>query len=192
MVRESIEFASPEGEGYVVAAADVLPSALTAEEYAERYGAQLRERLPGYEELKVETIARGGGETAVIRSFRWSPPETEPVAELHLYAVHDGRGIVARAGASADSFGELEPKLRELLAGVRLGPPAPRAGVLRVEDTPRARTYAALESGQLSTTTAQAFGLGTNGGADAETPPGEFEQAWEQARDAWRRTRDER
>ena len=125
MVRESIQFASPEGEGYVVAAADVLPSALTAEEYAEHYGTQLRERLPGYEELQVETIARGGGETAVIRSFRWSPPEAEPVAELHLYAVHDGRGIVARAGASADSFGELEPKLRELLAGVRLGPPAP-------------------------------------------------------------------
>ena len=62
-VRESIEFASPEGEGYVVAAADVLPSTLTAEEYAERYGKQLSERLPEYEELQVEAI----GESAEYR-----------------------------------------------------------------------------------------------------------------------------
>src|SRR5215210_3674326 len=80
IVRESVELASPEGKGYVVAAADVLPSPLTAEEYAERYGNQLRERLPEYEELQVETIGRGAGETAVIRSFRWSPPEGQPLA----------------------------------------------------------------------------------------------------------------
>jgi hypothetical protein len=192
IVRESIEFGSPKGEGYVVAASDTLPSALTTDEYAERYGKQLGERLPEYEELQVETITRGPGETAVIRSLRWSPPQGEPVAELHLYAVQDGRGIIARACSRAEAFGELEPKLRALVTAVGMTSPAPRVGVLRVEDTPRTRTYAALETGQLATTPARAFGFEPNAGEEAQGAEDEVEQAWKQARAEWRRTREER
>jgi hypothetical protein len=133
----------------------------------------------------VETVDAGGAQE-IFRRLRWKPPDRDEVAELHRYLVRDKRGIVARAVCPAERFAELEPRLRELLASIAVGTPAARGGVVRTEDTAQSRTYAAFESGQLTTTRAQAFGLTPeNGQAKAS-------QVWEQTREAWQKARDER
>lgn len=158
IARESVVLASPDEGSYVRVTSELVPDALTTDVYADRYGKQLRERLPGYEELAVETVEIAGGRPAILRSFRWTPPEREARAQLHLYAVLGRRAILARAASSVDRFAEIESTLRELLLGVRLGTPASRGGVFRAQSMPRDRTYSAFEAGQLTTTRAKAFG----------------------------------
>lgn len=185
IARESIELASPEQQGYVFVSADLLPKALTADEYAEGYGKQMRERLSGYEELESENVELAGGQPAIVRSFRWTPPEGAPIAELHLYAVRDRRGILARASCAEERFTENEPRLREVLLGIDLGTPPSRTGVFRSDDSPQSRTFGAFEAGQLTTTRAEAFGLApSNGDSD-----GDAMTAWGEARDSWQKGR---
>ena len=109
IARESIVVAAPEQAGYIRVASNLLPSELTIEEFANACAKQLCKRLPGYEELAVETVQLVGGQPALLRSFRWTPPERDARAELHLYAVRGQRGILARAISSAAHFAEVEP-----------------------------------------------------------------------------------
>src|SRR3712207_403018 len=103
MARESIQLVAGEGIAYVSASAEFLPPETTAEDYAAQYEEQLRSALPAYEQLGVETVPLPRGR-AVVRKFRWTPPDGDPVTELQMYTVHDGRGIVSTAGAPATAF----------------------------------------------------------------------------------------
>jgi hypothetical protein len=189
--RESIELASPEGTGYVRVTSDLLPAGLAADDYAERFAGQLRDRLPGYTELGAEAVQLAGGH-GILLSFRWTPPDRDALAELHLYFVREGRGVRARALSPAERFPEVEPKLRKLLLGIGLGTPAAQAGVLRTGSTPRTRTYGGFEAGRLTTTRAEAFGVGSSNGEHDPGAGPAAAAAWKEARESWQKARDGR
>lgn len=160
-VRESLEFVSAPRHAYAIASVVTVKPAETAEQLADRHGRVLADRLPGYEELAVETVRLADSRPAIMRRFRWTPAEQDARAELHLYAVQGRRAILARGGCAAERFAELEPELRELLSGIGVGTPPSPVGVRKIASTPRERTYSAFEGGRLTTTRAAAFGLET-------------------------------
>jgi hypothetical protein len=188
--RESIQLASAEHDAFVVGSADVLPPGTTVEQYAEQYGEQLRERLPNYQELELEQATLPGGRPAFIRKFRWAPPDGDPVAELQMYTVENGRGIIASGRTAEETFGELEQRLRELLAGIGVGSAPPAGGIMRRDASPQSRTYDALETGQLSTTPTEAFGLDATNGSEDVTPE-QVGAAWGDVRTSWQQVREE-
>jgi hypothetical protein len=179
LVRESIELASVDDNAYVTAAVDAVDPKTTAHQLAERYATVLSKQLSGYEEIRIDEADLPGGRSAVVRKFRWTPPSGEPVEELQMYAVQDGRGVVATAMARETGFDELEPKLRELLAGIGIGTPASAGGVLRSDGSARNRTYEVFEAGLLTTSPAR-----------EEADPGEPAPAWTEARASWQRARE--
>lgn len=192
VVRESIQLASAEQNAYVVASVDVLARGTTAEQYAGQYEEQLRRRLPGYEEVLVETVELPQARSGFLRKFRWAPPEGEPITELQMYVVENGRVIVSTARAAEEAFDELEPQLRDLLAGIGFGPPAPAGGILRRDDSPAMQTYEAFEAGQLGTTAARAFGLEpADGDREPEATPDQVSAAWKDVRTSWQQVREE-
>jgi hypothetical protein len=190
-VRESIELVSPQQSAYVAAAADFLPAGTTIEQYAEQLGTELRERLPGFEEIALEQTGVPGGSRALIRRFRWRPPDGEPVMEIQRYTLENGRGIVCAARATERTFAEHESQLQQLLAGIGVGVPAPLAGVLRRDESRAAKAYEAFEAGQIRTNTSKAFGFeGANGDAPARSDH-EAAKAWNDVRTSWQQVREE-
>jgi hypothetical protein len=188
VIRESIEFASPAERAYVIASAYIPPADTTSAQLAEAQGNFLRERLPEYDEVSlVETSLPHGG-AGLVRSFRWTPPEGERLAELQLYAVANGRAIVLTARSPAEGFDEREPKLRELLLGIGFGGQGSAGGIFRRHDTPVSRTYAAYEGGDLATTAAQAFGLEAT---QDETSSEQVTATWKCARSTWQQAGEE-
>jgi hypothetical protein len=189
LVRETLELASPEEKAYIIASGYVAPPETTPEQYAKAQGDLLRDRLRDFEELSLEETTLPNGHSAFVRSFRWTSPDDERIAELQLYTVENGRGVVATARGLAAGFDELEPRLREILAGIGVGGASAGRGVLRRDQSARGRTYAAFEAGQLTTTMAEAFGLAASSGNE-ETPLDAVATAWKDVRDSWQRTRE--
>ena len=179
LVRESLELAAPGAKARVGASGDYLDEATDLDEYARRY-AELLERLPGYEELGLEEVSGATGERALLRRFRWTPEGGDAISELQLYSLAAGRGICATASALESDLPSLEAQLREVLRAISVAGVAAPGGLVRADASPRARTYEALERGEL----AAARG---NGGAEVvpEQP------RWEEARAAWEAAADE-
>jgi hypothetical protein len=191
LARESIQFASAEGDTVVFASADFLPAGTTVEQFAEQYAEQLGQHLPEYKQLDVDNAQLSGGRSAIVRRFRWAPPDAEALTEIQVYTIENGRGVVATARAPEKRFDELEPHMRELLAGIGVAGPRPGGGIVRREESARARTYEAFEAGQLSTTPASAFGLEpTNGNPEAKAAD-EVSTVWGDMRSSWRQEREE-
>lgn len=190
LVRETIQLALPEHDAYVVASTDLVPDGTTPEDYAGQFEQALAGGLPGYEQLTVETVELQGGRSALVRKSRWSPPEGEPVAELQMYVVANGRGIVSTARVPEKAFDELEPQLRELLAGIGVDGHGPAGGILRRDESARSRTYEAFEVGRLTTSPAKAFGLEATNGDEAEGPD-QGATPWQDVRPSWQQVREE-
>jgi hypothetical protein len=183
LVRESIELMAPDERVSVLATGNLVSPETTLEQYAEQVAAELREHAPGYEELSLETVDLGG-RPAMLRKLRWTPEGAEPVSELQMYLVADGRALAA----IARSRGEMvEADLRALLAGIQLEQlPRTEAAIHRLETTARRQTYEAFEAGQLTTTAAQAFELDSQDG-QAQQPSG-----WGDARADWLQEQEQR
>jgi hypothetical protein len=179
LVRESVELASPTGEARVAASVDLVGPETSLEEYAGMYGEALVERLPQYEEVRVEPIAHPAGGRALLRRFRWTPEDAEAVGELQLYTLAGGRGVCATASTTETGLARLEPQLRSILLGFSLPAGPSPGGLVRFADDPRNRTYAAFERGELATTLEQVLGGGGSDGTERE--------AWRSAREAWER-----
>jgi hypothetical protein len=190
--RETIQLAWPERSAYVVASTDAVAEGTTPEELAGQFDRALAEGLPGYEELSRESVQLPGVGSAVVRRSRWTPRGGDAVAELQMYVVADGMGIVSTARVPEASFAELEPRLHEVLAGIgieRQG--AAGGGILRQDGSAKSRTYAALEAGRLTTSPAAAFGLESTNGDEAETASDQARAAWNDARSSWQRQQEE-
>jgi hypothetical protein len=101
------------------------------------------------------------------------------LTQLQLYALEQRRGVVGTATAESESFGRLEPMLREILLGLGVPRAVASAPVGWLDDSPRRRTYLALERGELSAAPAS-----TAAGAE---PPSDG--SWSASREAWNEVR---
>ena len=175
LLSESIELMSPDEAVSVLGTATLVSPETTLEQYAEQVAAELREHVPGYEELSLETVDVGG-RPAMIRNLRWTPEGGKPVSELQMYTVADGRALLAIARPRGDM---VEADLRALLAGIQLEQlPRTDAPIHRIETTARRQTYEAFEAGDL-TTTAQAFEPdGRDGDVQQAAPWGDVRADW--------------
>ena len=174
LARESIQLSNGAGAS-VVATVDFVPPDTTPELLAQEYSEIMSRGLPGFVDVDLASITLASGAPGLLRRFRWTPEEGGPVTQLQLYAVEEGRGVVATAAAPADSFSELEPMLHELLRSLEL----PRAWALRSigrwEETPRHAIYQTLVRGEHVAGTDPGVADGGEGGS-AE---------WADARRAW-------
>jgi hypothetical protein len=188
LARESIELVSTDERVYVAASVSALPPDMTLDQYAEDHSRQIGELYPEYEETGLDRVTLPSGRETIFRNLRWQPPEGDRLGEVQMYAIEDGRGILARACTPVDSFAQHEARLREVLSGITLGSASMSGGLVRRDDTPRSRTYDAFEAGRLSTTPASAFGLAdaaSNGKGDAESR--DVAGAWKGARAEWQK-----
>ena len=181
--KESVQVFSDEAGGHVAASVDLLALDTTLEGYAELYGKVLTRQFPGYQELGLEPVTLRSGARALLRRFRWGAEEGRTLTQLQLYALEQGRGVVGTATAGGESFGRLEPLLRQILLGLGV----PRAGasppVGWLDDGPRRGTYLALERGELTAAPAPTHA----GEGGAEPPP---EGSWSRSREAWKAVRE--
>ena len=147
LARESIRLSNGAGAS-VVATVDFFPRDTTPEALAQEYREILSHGLAGFVDVDLTQITLASGTPGLLRRFRWTPEEGGPVTQLQLYAVEEGRGLVATAAAPADSFAGLEPMLHELLRGLELPRASAGGSIGRWEETPRHATYQTLVRGE--------------------------------------------
>lgn len=126
--KESITLLAPDGRANVIASAEPLDPTIDLKQYAGVQGELLEKEFPGYRELAYEDMNVFGGRGGKLRRFEWHPPpsrsdgETEPVTQLQLYYVENGRGYTATATAPSTDFGRYQLQLAEILETLLLEP----------------------------------------------------------------------
>lgn len=117
--RESLTLAAESGDASVIASSEPVSKELDSERYAVSQGELLGE-FPGYREHAFEEARFFGGRRAYLRRFEWTPEDREPVMQIQIYAVEDGRGYTATATTLRDTFNRVELTLVEILQGLSI------------------------------------------------------------------------
>ena len=119
--KESITLLEPEGLANVIASSEPIPAGMDARQYADAQGGLLNTEFPGYRELSLDAGPVFGGLEGFTRIFEWTPEQGQPVTQIQVYAVADGRGLVATATAPTVEFSRFELTLARVLQGITFG-----------------------------------------------------------------------
>lgn len=120
--KDSCTLLSPDGKANVIISSEPLASDIDTRSYAQIQGELLYNEFPGYREFVFESTEIFGGHSGYLRRFEWIPPDSEPVIQIQLYTVENGRGYTATATTLASDAKGLELDLRLILGGLRLEP----------------------------------------------------------------------
>jgi hypothetical protein len=120
LAKESTTLLAPDGLSNIIASSEPVDPSFDSERYAAIQGDLLRTEFPDYEEKQYEAVPVFGGRSGYLRSFEWTPPDGERVAQIQLYYVEEGRGYTATATAPIEAFAERELLLREILRGLQI------------------------------------------------------------------------
>src|SRR5436305_237882 len=99
-IRSNLEFETADAQVRVTVFEEPVPARFTVEEYADAYGRLYLEHFPGYREWSVEAAepVHGLGRQ-LVRSLTWQPDGGEPLAQVQVYGVLHGRGVVTTGTA---------------------------------------------------------------------------------------------
>ena len=113
--KESLTLIAPDGQANVIASSEPLDPGIDTEHYATVQGDLLVAEFPGYEEHSFEPAELLGGRSALVRRFRWLPPDGEAVTQIQIYYAEAGRGYTATATTPESNFPAMELQLQEIL-----------------------------------------------------------------------------
>lgn len=119
-IRDSLTMTAPDRGANVIFSSDRLEQAMSAQEYAELNGQQLKNQFPDYSEIDVGEFPLGDGHPAVFRQFQWFPEDGEPVTQIQLYLTDSERGYTATATCLVRDFSRYQKTLLGLLAGLAI------------------------------------------------------------------------
>jgi hypothetical protein len=120
--KESITLLAPDGRANVIASSEPLSPEIDLARYAGVQGELLRTEFSGYRELALEVTKAYKEYEGILRTFEWSPDEKpgEPVRQIQLYCVINGRGYTATATAPLSEFQRFQLYFGEILEGLRI------------------------------------------------------------------------
>lgn len=124
-VKESITILAPDGQANVIASSEPLDPSINTKRYAEVQGELLSsedEGFPGYREFQFGPTEVLEGRKGYMRRFEWIPPDGDPVTQIQLYYVDNGRGYTATATTPSANVQDFELVLRQLLGELRIEP----------------------------------------------------------------------
>jgi tetratricopeptide (TPR) repeat protein len=119
--KESMTLLAPDGKANVIASSEPLEPGISTETYADVQGQLLEAEFPGYREFSFEWVSLLGGRQTRLRRFEWVPPDGEPVTQVQIYYVQEGRGFTTTATTPSANYQTVAIQLREVLEHVAIG-----------------------------------------------------------------------
>lgn len=121
--KESITLVAPDGQANVILSSEPLDSSIDVQQYAEVQGELLSTEFPGYHEFHFEPTQVLGGHEGYMRRFEWMPENNpQPVTQMQLYYVENGRGYTATATTPSSEVLRFELLLRQILGRLNIEP----------------------------------------------------------------------
>lgn len=120
--RESLTLVAPDGQANVIASSEPLDPSIDVERYAKIQGDRLREEFFGYREIAFDQLRLSFGRPhGLRRRFEWNGSHGEPMTQVQLYHVENGRGYVATATTPSRQIERFEEELQQALGGLLIG-----------------------------------------------------------------------
>jgi hypothetical protein len=113
--KGSLTLLAPDGMANVIASSEPIDASIDTTQYAQVQGDLLRREFPGYHEFAFAPAKMLGERQGYIRRFEWTPPDGDPVTQIQLYCVENGRGYTATATTPTTQFERYEMQFRKLL-----------------------------------------------------------------------------
>jgi hypothetical protein len=113
--RDALELVAPDRRVHLVVSSEPVPADTTVASYADRYGTLMASRFPRFEDDGSEHVTLFGGRAAVVRRFRWTPPDRSELAQRQAYCIDGGRGYVATVTMPAEQTSALATFVDRLL-----------------------------------------------------------------------------
>jgi hypothetical protein len=105
-------------ETSVTAESDPADGRADSKHYADIHGSQYREELPNYKELSYRPANLLGGRNCWVRTFEWAVDGEDPVTEIQVDYVADGRRYSVTASTPSAHFAAVEHGLMTILERV--------------------------------------------------------------------------
>jgi HEAT repeats len=118
--RDSTTVYRDDGELNVICSDEPVGPGVDTDAYANEYAEMISEQCPGYSRLSFGRAEVFGGRPGYLHWFRQQNPGEVAVVQGQAYFTANGRGYVATATCSADSFGIHRGELLSVLNSLRV------------------------------------------------------------------------